>query len=258
MPPRRPEPIRDAELLEAARTASNLRQLLLALGVAAYGGNYEWVRGRLLSLGVDDERFMPRPRARPVRLEDLARAAAVADGWADLARLLGLGDSSSAQRRVKRLAESAGLDCSHFAGQAWSRGTRRSGRASPLSELLVAGRATGTNALKRRLLREGLLPPSCATCGHERWCGRAVPLELDHVDGDRTNNRLENLRLLCPNCHAQTGTYRGRNIGAATGAPRRFRRGETEVEEAQARAVRSEERLVRVLTGAAYGRAAPP
>jgi 5-methylcytosine-specific restriction endonuclease McrA len=63
------------------------------------------------------------------------------------------------------------------------------------------------------LVREGVLERRCAECGRERWRDGLIPLELDHVDGDRTNNLLENLRLLCPTCHALTDTYCGRNIG---------------------------------------------
>ena len=51
-------------------------------------------------------------------------------------------------------------------------------------------------------------------CHLASWNGRPIPLELDHVNGRRTDNRLDNLRILCPNCHAQTDTYRGRNIGS--------------------------------------------
>ena len=65
--------------------------------------------------------------------------------------------------------------------------------------------------LKKRLVVEGLLEPKCAVCGINRWRGKPLSLELDHINGDRHDNRLENLRLLCPNCHSQTETYSGRN-----------------------------------------------
>jgi 5-methylcytosine-specific restriction endonuclease McrA len=65
------------------------------------------------------------------------------------------------------------------------------------------------------LIDEGVLFPECAICQRCEWNGLPIALELDHVNGDRTDNRLANLRLLCPNCHAQTDTYRGRNIGRA-------------------------------------------
>jgi hypothetical protein len=67
--------------------------------------------------------------------------------------------------------------------------------------------------LKRRLLIAGLLPECCAICGITEWMGQPAPLQLDDINGIRTDSRLENLRLLCPNCHAQTDTYCGKNIG---------------------------------------------
>ena len=67
--------------------------------------------------------------------------------------------------------------------------------------------------LRQRLIKEGLKLHQCESCLCETWMGQPIPLELDHINGDRWDSRLENLRLLCPNCHAQTDTYRGRNIG---------------------------------------------
>jgi 5-methylcytosine-specific restriction endonuclease McrA len=87
--------------------------------------------------------------------------------------------------RIKRLD----LDTSHFLGQGWRKG------------------------LKERLIREGLKQRKCEMCGRAGWRDRPIPLELDHINGRRQDNRLQNLRILCPNCHAQTDTYRGRNIG---------------------------------------------
>jgi hypothetical protein len=63
-----------------------------------------------------------------------------------------------------------------------------------------------------------LLEFSCSECGLDSWLGKSLVLELDHINGIRSDNRLENLRLLCPNCHSQTETFRGRNrcLGKAT------------------------------------------
>ena len=53
----------------------------------------------------------------------------------------------------------------------------------------------------------------CESCGISEWLGKPLSLELDYINGDRYDNRLQNLRILCPNCHAQTDTYRGKNKG---------------------------------------------
>ncbi len=80
--------------------------------------------------------------------------------------------------------------------------------------VLVNGRLFRTGHLRQRLIAEGHKQARCERCGGTEWNGQAIPLELDHINGRRDDNRLENLRLLCANCHAQTPTYRGRNIRA--------------------------------------------
>ena len=69
-----------------------------------------------------------------------------------------------------------------------------------------------SNKLRQRLLKEGVKEHKFEACGITEWLGHPAPLELDHIDGNRHNHKLENLRLLCPNCHSQTDTYRGKNI----------------------------------------------
>jgi 5-methylcytosine-specific restriction endonuclease McrA len=61
-------------------------------------------------------------------------------------------------------------------------------------------------------LQEGIKPYCCENCGLSTWLGNPIPLELHHIDGDKTNNTLENFQLLCPNCHALTDSYRGKNV----------------------------------------------
>ena len=81
----------------------------------------------------------------------------------------------------------------------------------PYAEYIKVGQVQ-SNKLRIKLLREGLKKPICECCGNEFWNGYPIPLEVHHVDGDKTNNELSNLQILCPNCHALTSTYRGRNI----------------------------------------------
>ena len=81
----------------------------------------------------------------------------------------------------------------------------------PIEEVLIDGQLAQTSDLKRRLFREGLKKRMCETCQRYSWNGQPIPLELDHINGRRTDNRLINLRILCPNCHAQTPNYGGRN-----------------------------------------------
>jgi 5-methylcytosine-specific restriction endonuclease McrA len=74
-----------------------------------------------------------------------------------------------------------------------------------LEKILVRGSTyRGNSKLRVRLIEAGLLAPECAECGLTTWRGEPLPLHLDHINGDHTDNRLENLRILCPNCHAIT------------------------------------------------------
>ena len=81
----------------------------------------------------------------------------------------------------------------------------------PIEVYLVNPSNMDGTHLKRRLLKEGLLEDKCLICGLTEWCGMEISLHLDHINGNKYDNTLKNLRILCPNCHSQTSTYCGRN-----------------------------------------------
>ena len=153
-------------------------------------------------------------KASEERNERLALAVGSNFSVAGVLRALQLKPAGGNYLTVQQAILKLGLDTSHWTGRGHRRGaTSPVVAAKPLQAILRRGTTPNTSKLRRRLIEAGLFEPICSDCGLSTWQNANIPLELDHRDGDRTNNLIENLRLLCPNCHALTPNYRGRNIG---------------------------------------------
>ncbi len=128
---------------------------------------------------------------------------------------LGLVEAGGNYEQIKKFIELWKLDTNHLRGQAWNKGMKGVGKPIySLSEILTKNSFYQSYKLKKRLYEEKIKKPKCELCG---WAKRSsdgrLPLELDHVNGNRRDNRLVNLRILCPNCHSLQITHRGKNIG---------------------------------------------
>jgi hypothetical protein len=206
----------DDDIRHAVASSMSFVGVFEVLGVRPGGTSNAKLRARIQELGLETTHFRySSGRHRGAWTDDDLRAAvASSKSFAQVIRKLGLvpagGNYVQVQRRIGQLA----LDTSRFTGSGWNSGLKHRPRPrAPLEQVLVADRPTGSHKLKQRLIRAGLKPPACELCG---WAVRAsdgrIPVELDHINGNRADNRLENLRVLCPNCHSLQPTHRGLNL----------------------------------------------
>ena len=150
--------------------------------------------------------------------EDFENAAKQAFSIAGMCRNLGLKPCGGNYKLMHNAIEQHGIDTSHFRGKGWNVNLSfHPTCAKPIEEILVKDSSYQSYKLKNRLLKEGLKERRCECCGLEKWLDSSIPLELHHINGDNKDNRLENLQLLCPNCHALTDSYRGKNNKSGKG-----------------------------------------
>lgn len=148
--------------------------------------------------------------------EQFVEAVKTSLSYAEVLRKLGLKTAGSNYDTVKRKIIELNLDTSHMTGKAWNKGEKYKPirKAIPLNEVLVENSTwVNTNNLRKRLLKEGLKEYICECCGNSEWLGKPIALELHHINGIKSDLRLSNLLILCPNCHAFTDNYRGKNMG---------------------------------------------
>lgn len=135
--------------------------------------------------------------------------------YAEVLRKIGLKTAGSNYDTVKRKIKELSLDTTHMTGQVWNQGERyRPIMVAQSLEAILIENSTykSTYHLKDRLLKEGVKDYKCECCGNIEWMGQPIALELHHVNGIKDDLRIENLQILCPNCHAFTDNYRGKNI----------------------------------------------
>lgn len=131
-------------------------------------------------------------------------AVANSCNYNEVLRTLGIPTNGNNGGTLKRKIKRFGIDISHFTFAPKTRGEKKN-----IDEYLILNSKCSKNVLKSRLLSEGYKSNCCEVCGISEWNGKPLTMQLHHKDGDTHNNCIENLIMLCPNCHSQTENYRG-------------------------------------------------
>lgn len=209
-----------ARLGPIVASSGSLAEVMRRLGLTPNGGNYRLISTRVRQAGLDINHFRRSTwsaRVAAVSAPDLSRLVGECTSVAQLLARLDMPTEGGAHRELSRRLRELALDTSHFRGRGWSRGeTKRShpsvervSQHNAMTDAQVfvenASAFTGRQII-RRLLGMGW-EYRCAWCGIVEWRGKPLVLHLDHINGINNDNRLVNLRILCPNCHSQTPTY---------------------------------------------------
>lgn len=134
--------------------------------------------------------------------------------YSEVLRRIGLKPLGSNPKTLRKKLDEFNIDYSHFTGQGWNKyGHPKFGNSGkPLSAVLDVNSSLSTANVRKRLLNNKIKSNVCEICGISEWNGIPIVCELHHINGDSTDNRIENLQMLCPNCHSQTDNYCGKNI----------------------------------------------
>lgn len=117
---------------------------------------------------------------------------------------------------LKNRIESLNIDTTHFTGKGWRRGKEFGIERMSIRDILIkdsrysTGSPRQSSKIKNLLFRLGIKDKRCEECGILNWMNKDIGFELHHIDGDSLNNEINNLKILCPNCHSQTSNFRGR------------------------------------------------
>ena len=142
---------------------------------------------------------------------------------AEVLRKAGRKPGGGSQTTLKKKIEEFNIDTSHFTGQLWNKGKTKENderiaqqssnqEKYSLEEIFIENSPVTQKVMRGYVERHNLLEYKCVNCGCDgNWQGGLISLEIDHINGNNKDNRLSNLRYLCPNCHALTDTYRGKN-----------------------------------------------
>jgi hypothetical protein len=205
------------DLEKIIRVSWCYRDVLAKMGIGVVGGwHIKTLKNKIAQFGLDCSHFVPykkRSQDWSISKENLAKVVQESYSYKEVLEKIGVCPNQVGYRNLRERTDAWRLDCSHFHKPAHAMIQYMRNKEAPLESVLVENSQYNRACLKKRLMCNGMLKNQCGVCGREpRWEGKDLVLILDHINGVNNDNRIENLRLVCPNCESQLDTHAGKNL----------------------------------------------
>lgn len=199
-------------LIKLVNNCNSFKEILLGLDLLPVETNYRKLKSKLKEFNIDYYKFSQKSRNNSkYTKEDVQRSVLESKTISESLVRLKIRNAGGNYKTFHKLIELYDIDISHFDPN-YNRKNTNSTKGKNTSEYLIENCNYSRTNLKRRLYKEELLKPICCICGQdENWNGIKISLILDHINGIHNDNRIKNLRIVCPNCNAGLDTFAGRN-----------------------------------------------
>jgi hypothetical protein len=206
------------KLTELVKNSTTLKEILLELDILPIVSNYRTLKKYLKKYDIDFshillERITQKPKLEYTE-ENIKESIKNSKTFRDVFEKLGLTTHGNNYKTLRKYIKLYNIDISHFNSKEVIAGKLLKINKIPIENILVENSTyEWTSNLKKRLYDENFKERKCEKCGqNEMWYGEHISLILDHINGVYNDNRLENLRILCPNCNATLSTHCGKNV----------------------------------------------
>lgn len=208
--------VNDEDFIAAIKVSKNIHEALLKMNLNSRGAAYKTFNRRVKALNIDISHFeKDNDTRKKITNEEILEACTNSISRQETLKFLRLNPHTGANVSwIKKKIKELNIQTNHWLGEGYLKGkSHKWSSGADINEILIKNSPyLWTSSLKKRLLKEFLLINKCYKCGITHWLGQALSLQLEHINGDNADNRIENLILLCPNCHSLTDTFAGKNV----------------------------------------------